>query len=380
VTVETETAPQAQADDHAFTSDAEGLRAAADEVIKKRSAETDEITGPGNQSEDRGAVDPKEAIKLSEGKKALLDWRKEREAKRAAFEAAVFGEQSEEAQPAEGEDGEPPSVEQQYQRARDALTQLEGELGITKERDQTAEAKTRLAELEQVVQQQAAAHALAPIETQLQQHIQARTAQATQHMLQRVLEIFPEASDPQVVSQLHRTDPARFAALVEACQQADAEIAKATTVAQAEAVTAAHAHQQQWAYFAHAEDQVFNSRHPELAANPQAKQAVAQGAIDYLRSLGMSDGEIQTAWNSPQLRSAKAQEVLLEATRAWLAKKNLANRPRKEAPRLQRPGAAGEVAHRPDPHIELSKRLDRSGSVRDAARLLVRRRQAARRR
>jgi hypothetical protein len=294
--IETESAAATHAD-QTYSGEVEGLRAAADELIKKRGISDASVEGPGNQDDDQPAVDQSKPLSLNQGKKALSDWRKEREAKRAAFEAAVFGQEQspEEAPPAEGEDGAPSDLAEQYQRARDALTQLEGELGITAPRDQAlADAQARLQELETLVsQQQAAQQAPDPIETQLAQHVQSRVAQATNAMLGQVVELFPEARSPQELAQLQRNDPERFRQLVHVCAEADAHIAQAETVAKAEAVNAAAQHQQRWAQWSQAEDFAFSARHPELSANPQAKQALAEATIGYLREQGMDNATIQ---------------------------------------------------------------------------------------
>jgi hypothetical protein len=92
MTVETEIAPAPQPDD-SFAGDAEGLRKAAAEVLNKRGNSDETVDGPGHMSDDRGAVHPEEALKISEGAKALTDWRAQREQKRQEFERAVFGEE-----------------------------------------------------------------------------------------------------------------------------------------------------------------------------------------------------------------------------------------------------------------------------------------------
>ena len=73
-----------------FSGDADGLRAAADEILKKR-GENEAVDGPGNQAEDRPGVKPDEAISLKAGADELLKYRDEKKAQLQKFENAVYG-------------------------------------------------------------------------------------------------------------------------------------------------------------------------------------------------------------------------------------------------------------------------------------------------
>ena len=91
-------------------------------------------------------------------------------------------------------------------------------------------------------------------------------------------------------------------------------------------------------------------------------------------------------WNgngpySAALRSIAAQEMLLHTARMRLAKKGMAAGKRNAPlPRVQRPGAASAPIGAASANVvNAKKNLDRTGSVRDAAKLVAAQRRAAKR-
>lgn len=142
------------------------------------------------------------------------------------------------------------------------------------------------------------------------------------------------------------------------------------------------AQQQQRAQFQEAaarEDARWGAQHPEMK-NPKVAETLRQGAIDYLREVvGLNDEQINHHWNvAGTLRTAEAQNMLLDATRTYLAKKGIANRPAAKVRPVQRPGTAshGSGAYREAGIKELDQRLSESGNVKDAARLVAERRRS----
>jgi hypothetical protein len=180
-------------------------------------------------------------------------------------------------------------------------------------------------------------------------------------------------------------DPERFKQIAQAWAEADAGI---RTYLQARAYEATQYREQvqgQFNAYAAQEDYLFNQAHPELK-DPAVKAKVMNAAMDYLRSTGMSDREIAAAWNgqgATNLRDHRTQSALLKLARQHLAEKKAAKTtpPRKNTPiKTVRPGSAGEVRRATEGrHAELEARLDRSHSLRDAARLVAQRRADARR-
>jgi hypothetical protein len=113
------------------------------------------------------------------------------------------------------------------------------------------------------------------------------------------------------------------------------------------------------------------------------KAEILSAAIAELRDRGMSDEAIVAGYNGSgpvNLRDAAVQSALLDLARTRLNRERIANRPKPRAPRVQRPGVSGEVTQAPNQHKVLSDRLDKTGSPRDAARLLAARRADARKR
>src|SRR6185369_10010846 len=128
------------------------------------------------------------------------------------------------------------------------------------------------------------------------------------------------------------------------------------------------------------QDHEFERKHPELR-DPAVRVKLFNAAIDYLKDKRMSEAEIAANWQgvgNEDFRFAAKHEALLELARYHLAKKNLANRPKKAAPPVQKPGARGAVEPR-SRFADLEDRFARTGSARDAGRLIAARRSAARR-
>jgi hypothetical protein len=72
----TETTPTPEAPlDTSFGSDSDGIRAAADELLRKRGAETEATEGAGDLREDREGVREDEVLTLNQGVRELQSYR-----------------------------------------------------------------------------------------------------------------------------------------------------------------------------------------------------------------------------------------------------------------------------------------------------------------
>jgi hypothetical protein len=109
----------------------------------------------------------------------------------------------------------------------------------------------------------------------------------------------------------------------------------------------------------------------------QQQKAIKAECIQMLRESGMSDQDIYTQYHTnPMFRSFGAQKMMMESALYRMSRRSLGERvARKPVPPVQRPGASGEIASARDYSTrELSARLSYSGSLKDAAALLVARR------
>lgn len=322
------------------------------------------------------------AIKLTDAAKEVTAWREKRAREVAEFNRAVLGE----AAPADDKtaaESEPLSFEAQYAQASAALSELESKLGITSKQDRAlAEAQSRLAELETLVsQQEAAAATPTPVsEQQIAGHVEAQVGAARAHVINEILSKFPEAADQEWLNQVRTSDPARYAEITRAYAEGEQALQLIGKSATLDALKYQSAQQAQFNQAAAQHDAAFSSAHPELS-DPKIRQAIFENAYAYLREAEkMSDEEIRDGYyRTGELRSYRAQERILRASRAWAAQRRAPAPRRSEAPKVMRPGA-GEMTPTPDRHVDLEKRLNKSGSVRDATRLLLAKRAAARRR
>lgn len=137
--------------------------------------------------------------------------------------------------------------------------------------------------------------------------------------------------------------------------------------------------QTKWAEFAQREDKLISERIPELA-DPAQRAKVQEGAISYLKDSGFTEQELGSAWNgqaSLSLRDHRVQGMIRDAVKyregQEAARKAITAKP---LPPVQRPGVA--VPRGNDANIQsLSKKLETTGKIEDAAAVVAARRAAA---
>lgn len=139
-------------------------------------------------------------------------------------------------------------------------------------------------------------------------------------------------------------------------------------------------YQDKWAQFAEREDKLIAEKIPELA-DPAQRAKVQEGALSYLKDIGFQESELSSAWNgqaSLSLRDHRVQGMIRDAVKfregQANAKKAITAKP---LPPVQRPGVAPTRGN--DANIQaLSKKLEATGSIKDAAALRSAKRAAAR--
>jgi len=140
--------------------------------------------------------------------------------------------------------------------------------------------------------------------------------------------------------------------------------------------------QNKWAEFALREDKLIAEKIPELA-DPAQRTKVQESALSYLKDTGFSESELGSAWNgqaSLSLRDHRVQSMIRDAVKfregQENAKKAIAAKP---LPPVQRPGVAAPKGAADTQNVQnLSRKLDQSGNLKDAAALLIAKRRAAR--
>jgi hypothetical protein len=144
-----------------------------------------------------------------------------------------------------------------------------------------------------------------------------------------------------------------------------------------------HETQHRWSSFAQQQDALLLEKAPELAEKGQMAK-VAESAMGVLRDLGFDERELNDMWNGRgalSLRDHRVQLLIRDGVRyrdAHAAARSAAARP---VPGVQRPGVAAPRGAEADARISaLDSRLEQSGSLKDAAALLVAQRHARSRR
>jgi hypothetical protein len=183
---------------------------------------------------------------------------------------------------------------------------------------------------------------------------------------------FADVKTPQDAQRLATEDPLRFMQW----QAHQIQVSAAQQEAQQAKARQEQEFSQRWQDFASKEDALTVERIPELS-DPKQRTKIQEGARSYLTDIGFTESELAQAWQgqtSFSPRDHRFQLLVMDGLRyregKEAAKKAIAAKP---LPNVQRPGTA--PARAPDSAITaLSKRLESSGSIEDAAALVAARR------
>jgi hypothetical protein len=154
---------------------------------------------------------------------------------------------------------------------------------------------------------------------------------------------------------------------------------------QVAAAQARQAHEQatRWTAFARDEDLRFLEKAPEFSDTKVMAEAT-QAAGELLKDLGFNDAELGRLWNGQaaiSLRDHRLQLLLRDGVKYRGAQAKAKAALERPVPHVQRPGSApARDADADDKVRSLNDRLTTSGTLRDAAALLVAQRQARARR
>jgi hypothetical protein len=129
------------------------------------------------------------------------------------------------------------------------------------------------------------------------------------------------------------------------------------------------------------EQDLFCEKVPEIA-DPAHKTKLEHSALGMLRELGFSDqelGELYRGRADLSLHDHRLQMLIRDGIRFRDAQKAAKQASTKPVPPVQRPGVAQPRGAAQDAVVQnLTKRLDQTGNLKDAARLIAERRKAAR--
>jgi hypothetical protein len=189
---------------------------------------------------------------------------------------------------------------------------------------------------------------------------------------------FPDIQSMADVERLAREDFPRYA-MWDAHQKKLAAVAQETQAVQhrqAQEVS------QRWQEFAGKQDQLMTEQVPELA-DPERAPKLRESAINVLRDRGFTDTELTELYEGKRgvsLRDHRIQLLVLDAVRWREAQAKAKAATTRPVPPVQRPGASQPRSSAADAEIQaLKTKLDKSGSLRDAAALRAAQSRAARR-
>lgn len=210
---------------------------------------------------------------------------------------------------------------------------------------------------------------------QARQHYEAALPQLLATLQQQQAGEFADIKSMADVERLAREDWPRYL-LWDLQQKKIAEVGQQLMAAQhrqaAEKV-------QQFSEFAKREDSLFREKVPDMADEGKAAE-LQKKALAVLSDLGFDEAELAQSWNGAKdlsLRDHRVQLLIRDATLWREAQAKAKAAAVKPVPPVQRPGAAPSRGAASEAQVQaLSKRLETTGSLRDAAALLRARRAA----
>jgi len=188
---------------------------------------------------------------------------------------------------------------------------------------------------------------------------------------------FADIKSPADIERLAREDRPRYLRW-ETKQQKVAELQRRLTTAQARS---AQDREHWWAAYARRQDELFIEQLPELADSTKAARA-QESAVAALKDIGFTEQELGQLWRGQAmltLRDHKVQRLVLDGIKYRETQQKAKEVVVKSVPPVPRPGVSQPRGAAQDAAIQaLSKRLETSGNLKDAAALIAARRKAAR--
>lgn len=138
--------------------------------------------------------------------------------------------------------------------------------------------------------------------------------------------------------------------------------------------------QQKLAEFISREGELLKEKVPELA-DPVKGPKLRETAVARLKEIGFSEAELGALWRGEteiSLHDHRLQRLIADGVRFQAAQAATRNSTRPAVPLVQRPGTAQPRGAQAAQVVQnLTQRLDKTGNVKDAVRLLVERRKAS---
>jgi hypothetical protein len=188
---------------------------------------------------------------------------------------------------------------------------------------------------------------------------------------------FADIKTPADIEKLAKDDPTRYVKWAEQQRQIDTAIGQVRSVQERTADDA----RQQWSAFVKRQDELLSEHVPEMADPAKAVQMQGR-AVELLKDIGFTAQELGQWWAGglrPPLRDHRMQRLVLDAIKYRDAQKKAKEASAKQVPPVQRPGVSQPRGAAQEAKIqELTKRLDATGSLRDAAGLITARRKTGR--
>jgi hypothetical protein len=121
-----------------------------------------------------------------------------------------------------------------------------------------------------------------------------------------------------------------------------------------------------WEKFYQREDQLLAESLPE-AKDPEKWSKLRHSAVQTLKGIGYSEQELAELWETPTFRDHRIQRLIVDATKLREAREKQRSAPPKVVPPVQ-PGPARAPGAEKEAVIKaLEQRLEKTGSLRDAA-------------
>jgi hypothetical protein len=385
-----------EAEEKTFGSDKDGLEAAARELVRRDGLDgapevpqesEAPITERGyvrNSSEGTEHIDESKTISAE---RAARDLTQNRAAEVDQAEAALrqlAAQEADAVRAAQGHESAPDPVAEGLKQFQAEQVQPQPESIPYQQQPSGLDPEVAQA-LQNPKVRQALEAEVAQTITARQQYVEAieQTKDVAAHA---VLAHFPELAglsghDQALTLKLMATqNPPRFQQAIGELQQVQTLHNQTLQFRQQEAQRQAAEYKTNWSKYEKAEDAAFERAAPEMADRETTRKN-GDIAVATLRNVGFSDQDLARAWNgevSISMRDHRAQLLILKAAKYDEAQRATAH-PVRNVPQVQRPGVATLRGERDDVRLaDLSNRLERTGSPKDAAALLIAKRAARR--
>jgi hypothetical protein len=207
---------------------------------------------------------------------------------------------------------------------------------------------------------------------QIRQYYEQKLPEMQETLQNRIAGEFSDIKTMADARMLAQVDPQRYSRW----DAAQKELAMVNDQHRQAQETAQRAQQEAWDKWAVEQDKLFAEKVPELS-DPIKGPKYREASFGTLKNVGFKQDELVQSWNAGQLRDHRVQLLIYKAARFDLAEAEAQKKAAIPVPQVQKPGVSRPRGASDSEAIDaFSQKLDKTGSAKDGAALLMARRNA----